>query len=1737
MNDVSVAYQLFDTQSPMTHGVSTQTGAFNTYIPIASLLGNNGRGPELDINLFYSPDMRDPTFNNWALRFTHYFQYPVTENQVLDEASAQTLINTNTLYLSTGEAWKNNGGAGEKVSPNFTALIPASLISDRAKPIIITHKDGVVEELEYQVASVFVPGKGVQLAAYYVLKRRISPSGHALTLKWVEHRSAATASSPGLRVPRLKSIADESGELLTVDYFDNCVTFSVYPQTSRSYTCHMEAKDNQLIHSYVNGGANSRRYSYVDPLDTERKIKESKNLSKEEQLRLSNYLKHGLTLKLKTLEHGSGRLEALTYEVEGAVARHMTTSSSGGVKHSDIHYVYGKKDTGFTTTAIEYVSGNKAEYYFDANIQPIKEVLTAGSEIRTIETQRKVENNELIITTVAIISTAAGKNRKDTIINVFDFLGNLIRSTENDITTEWTYQGKFTAKRLLRTETFTDTSGVWGKFGWLLDHSNMFLMYNKYVGKQGSGLSWGTREIYNGLQPSNITYNLPFSIGCPEPSNPLRVFVESQMVHTVREGKRVNLSWTFYGYRELPVKPNSGVNGPDIKPGIKLTIYNPVSMPNFVTYGNEMAVPDNSIKLKFPDQKGLMIVEETYYDTDVKSLNHGRIIRSSQGILNPNGKGMPDSMVSTSLTYKLTGETLSTTTLTTINGLSVSQTQVTDVHSGDVLESIDKLGNKTTFEYDNRGRITRKTGFANEPKLLVTSTVDYIDDYNQPQKLTAVRHTPSIGERTQEIYNDLGQLIRSEQLHSDGKTWLIMSSISYDPLGREAQVTDHDYRPDGKKLSSLTRNLSYGPSGALSRVSWGNGTVETFEHDPVARQSTHSTLMGSSLTKTVTSVSAEPNGGQKHQAVVYLNEQRLTARTSTYDIQGRLTAESSADTLGRQYTYDQFNRVTHITTGDVVKVNEYPAHTPIDLATATSILVGAKNAGLGATRSLDDLGRITSTTIGGRKTLFLFNGTSNWGKGQPARNKDLPQNRNIRLSSTYNPASGVVTQTSKGSVGAIAVPDKTVSYTYSLGGSLLMTADEFGIITAYEYDEQGRLTGTRNNTVEHKFNIDTNGLLASETLTHLVNKRAIKTTYSYDKLNREIQRKFDVDGIKKLTLKQTYKDSVRLASMEVLDDKDKSLRHESFAYNVRGQLITYTCTGPNAPVTRGGIPIQKQVFEYDTSGNSTTRSVNTKHLERNVYADLSSTPDATMAKQSVLSSVGGDQTLEINYDAYGFRSKINGQPLTFNASGQLVTSDRGYHYEYDSSGRLSGCYGKGYSEQFHYKGGAQYARSGTLVIGTIVHERTCVLLNSSDACVMQQQTLKPAGGKADTSYSFEIKDIKGSVIASYDLTSNVSTVFAYTPFGYRPNDVFQRSWIGFNGEPMDRTSDYYHLGNGVRVYDPVNQYFLSPDIYSPFGKGGANSRSYCANDPVNYSDPSGHAQVYNTYAVVTHEALAHNSVFQAIVMGGIGIALAPFTGGSSLSLSAAATGLAVLSAGFGIASAALEENNPELSRALGFASFGTGLAGAGAGVGLGGARVASAGLRGASTSSKLGSRLVTMSGTMRSVEQVEGELYTFVDTYKTVDRLNIAVHGKDLSILERALGRNSSVILNNAEHSASDVLALLKGKGIDPSSYENIRLLVCYSGNGGGSSFAAQFAQLTQRPVKAFMGPVTMNYGSSSMAGIFTKFSTIGPGWEQVLANEFAENISHNVIKNNPYTLRSSPGRYMNFRYSPVYFR
>ena len=84
------------------------------------------------------------------------------------------------------------------------------------------------------------------------------------------------------------------------------------------------------------------------------------------------------------------------------------------------------------------------------------------------------------------------------------------------------------------------------------------------------------------------------------------------------------------------------------------------------------------------------------------------------------------------------------------------------------------------------------------------------------------------------------------------------------------------------------------------------------------------------------------------------------------------------------------------------------------------------------------------------------------------------------------------------------------------------------------------------------------------------------------------------------------------------------------------------------------------------------------------------------------------------------------------------------------------------------------------------------------------------------------------------------TARTYACYGFSGITDECSSLLGFNGERKEPWGSCYALGSGYRLYSAVLMRFQSPDSYSPFGVGGINTYAYCAGDPVNHSDPTGH---------------------------------------------------------------------------------------------------------------------------------------------------------------------------------------------------------------------------------------------------------------------------------------------------------
>jgi RHS repeat-associated protein len=104
-------------------------------------------------------------------------------------------------------------------------------------------------------------------------------------------------------------------------------------------------------------------------------------------------------------------------------------------------------------------------------------------------------------------------------------------------------------------------------------------------------------------------------------------------------------------------------------------------------------------------------------------------------------------------------------------------------------------------------------------------------------------------------------------------------------------------------------------------------------------------------------------------------------------------------------------------------------------------------------------------------------------------------------------------------------------------------------------------------------------------------------------------------------------------------------------------------------------------------------------------------------------------------------------------------------------------------------------------------------------------------------------------LGSTSLTTNTSGVaieeIGYLPFG---SVLFRKvynggAWVSvykFTGQEFD--SEYELYNYNARLYDPVMGRFITPDtmIPDPYNPQSLNRYAYCLNNPLRYTDPSGH---------------------------------------------------------------------------------------------------------------------------------------------------------------------------------------------------------------------------------------------------------------------------------------------------------
>ena len=414
---------------------------------------------------------------------------------------------------------------------------------------------------------------------------------------------------------------------------------------------------------------------------------------------------------------------------------------------------------------------------------------------------------------------------------------------------------------------------------------------------------------------------------------------------------------------------------------------------------------------------------------------------------------------------------------------------------------------------------------------------------------------------------------------------------------------------------------------------------------------------------------------------------------------------------------------------------------------------------------------------------------------------------------------------------------------------LLFCYDENGWLT----EIKAKMTGTLTDGTVRAYTYDTDGKVKEirdyTSFDHLVNISPdyILRRYTYDDLDRVTSMKY-MDGKNQDRILEEYaytydkNDNIlteRIINHTPSGEEEKTDELRSHSYDEKGQL---TKTVLNDYRNQKTTTIQ---YEYDKAGNRTKYSVKsgeeetettyaynglhqlTASMEKrngNTTSSITYTYDAKGNETKEADSVVGTETIYA-YDVLNQLSKV-----TRKAGEQVELTQENW---YNGEGKRIQKSEKGTTTRYFYDNGQ--------VLYTLNKEDEKTTQNLSGISDNVIATKRYEGDDEGRLYFYN-KDVKGSTSSILDDNLNGIVSYDYDDYGVteKRGDAGFLNEICYTGGIYDDSTSLYYLN--ARYYDPSTGRFLSEDTYrgEPADANTWHLYAYCANNPVNYVDPSGH---------------------------------------------------------------------------------------------------------------------------------------------------------------------------------------------------------------------------------------------------------------------------------------------------------
>lgn len=854
---------------------------------------------------------------------------------------------------------------------------------------------------------------------------------------------------------------------------------------------------------------------------------------------------------------------------------------------------------------------------------------------------------------------------------------------------------------------------------------------------------------------------------------------------------------------------------------------------------------------------------------------------------------------------------------------------ITEEHSlldGIKLSSKDANGAEILYHHDRLGRVTEE---------VAAPGTDYVANRRYQYTLSngglgqqAAHCTTDIkGVTTRTWFDGLDRLIREERqdidaLGGDPSLFRTTYTATYNYLGQLTHETHVDW--EGDKNIALTTTFEYDAWGEQHKVTGADGVVRITENDPASQTSTTWTQNTGMPVKISGKRRTTLNLFGKEDRVEALDSKGLLVNERLYFYDGLGNCVEQLDEMGEptRFKYDPFFRIQSITLPDFTEIHrQYAAHTGSELPVRINVVYGETTSCVGK-QTFDGLDRRTALKVGPRLQQFMYEG----GHSQASRmitagQKSIsytyiPELAQTPASSTapddtsrfnYDPQSAQLTSSKNlqseltfeynfsGQLITELWKDKAsgkqsgTAFTHTLSGRPLTRIDTNGMTCTYTYDPLARIKGITQGHVIARFDYDELGQVILIDVQDQNTQQTVETRLTFDDQGRETVRHISLgDGHPAQIITQSYRGDNRLTYRH-LHVGDKTELLETFGYDQRGRMVEYICDGERQPKDRYGNAIHKQLFSFDALDNITA-----------VYTTF-----ADGSFDDALNTFALDDPCQLirithSHPDYLLESDLE---LLYDENGNLVQDETGQTLHYDSQSRLVKVTGSDGTDVSQYRYDAhnflQGVKHGTeketlrfyqddLLCRTVQGDTQAHYLYFDEQPLSQQQQDDP------TQTLLLMTDGKNSVLA--ETGQRELRKATYGAYGARNLDDDLKCALGFNGEVRDQQSGWYLLGQGYRAYNPTLMRFHSPDSLSPFGAGGVNPYTYCAGDPINFVDPTGHANRGVNWMGVLGAAMSAVGIALTVAA----VVIAPPVGAAAIASTTAFTGIGIGGGAYGI---------------------------------------------------------------------------------------------------------------------------------------------------------------------------------------------------------------------------------------------